>query len=349
MGSPLGPTLANAFLCFYEKKWLEQCPDEFKPVYYRRYVDNIIVLFRSRDHLFKFKDYLNKCHPSMKFSFEEEKNGKLSFLDVEVCREGNKFVTSVYRKPTFSGVYTHFDSFLPSTYKFGMIYTLTFRCFSLCSSWTKFHNELAILKDIFLKNGYPASFIDRCFKTFLDKVYLKRPEVATVEKKTLTFVLPFLGDLSLQTRTKLQKVFKRTLRSCKIQFVFKSQRKLSNVFRFKDRLPFDLISCVVYKFQCGRCNSSYYGETDRHLKVRSGEHIGISPLTFNKIKPSDESSVRDHLLLCNHSPSFEDFTILAHGTNKFSLEIKESLLIKRDKPVLNKNISSAPLYLFDKV
>ena len=42
-------------------------------------------------------------------------------------------------------------------------------------------------------------------------------------------------------------------------------------------------------------------------------------------------------------------TILAQGTNKFLLEIKESLLIKRDKPILNKNISSAPLFLFDKV
>ena len=31
MGSPFGPTLANAFLCFYERKWLEQCPGEFKP------------------------------------------------------------------------------------------------------------------------------------------------------------------------------------------------------------------------------------------------------------------------------------------------------------------------------
>ena len=95
MGSPLGPTLANAFLCFYEKKWLEQCPDKFKPVYYRRYVDDIFVLFKSRDHLIKFRDYLNKCHPNMKFSFEEEKNGKLSFLDVEVSRGGNKFATTV--------------------------------------------------------------------------------------------------------------------------------------------------------------------------------------------------------------------------------------------------------------
>ena len=111
MGSPLGPTLANAFLCFYEKKWLEQCPEEFKPVYYRRYVDDIFALFRSQDHLIKFRHYFNKCHPNMNFTFEQEKNGKFSFLDVEVSRDGNTFVTSVYREPTFSGVYTHFDSF----------------------------------------------------------------------------------------------------------------------------------------------------------------------------------------------------------------------------------------------
>ena len=73
---------------FMKKKWLEQCPDKFKPVYYRRYVDDIFVLFKSRDHVIKFRDYLNKCHPNMKFSFEEEKNGKLSFIDIEVSREG---------------------------------------------------------------------------------------------------------------------------------------------------------------------------------------------------------------------------------------------------------------------
>ena len=61
------------------------------------------------------------------------------------------------------------------------------------------------------------------------------------------------------------------------------------------------------------------------------------------------SSIRDHMLFCDHGPSFEDFTILTHGTNKFLLEIKESLLIKLLEPELNKHIRSAPLYLFDKV
>ena len=181
----------------------------------------------------------------------------------------------------------------------------------------------------------------------INKLVIKRPQVTTVEKKTLRRLsLPYLGDISLQTRTKLS-IFKSILNCCKLQILFKSQRKLANVFRFKDRLRFDLVSGVVYKYTCGRCNSSYYGETDRHLKVRSGEHIGISPLTFRKVKPSKESAIRDHLLNCNNIPSFDKFTILAYGHHKYILEIKESLLIRRDRPVLNKNISSAKLFLFD--
>ena len=159
--------------------------------------------------------------------------------------------------------------------------------------------------------------------------------------------LPYLGDLSLQTRTKLRKSFKGILNCCKLQIVFKSYRKLANVFPFKDRLLFDLVSGVVYKYTCGRWNSSYYGETDRHLKVRSAEHIVISPLTFRKVKPSKETAIRDHLLNCNNIPSFDEFTTLAHGHHQYILQIKESLLIKRYRPVIYKNISSAKVFLFN--
>ena len=79
----------------------------------------------------------------------------------------------------------------------------------------------------------------------MDQLYLKQLQVLTAEKKTLTLVLPFLGKLSLQTSTKIQKVLKRTLSCSKIQIVFKNQINLSNIFGFKDRLPYDLMSCVV--------------------------------------------------------------------------------------------------------
>ena len=74
MRSPLGPTMANVFLSFYEIKWLEQCPKEFKSVFYRRYIDEIFVLFESAEHVSKFRNYFNTCHANMSFFFEQEKN-----------------------------------------------------------------------------------------------------------------------------------------------------------------------------------------------------------------------------------------------------------------------------------
>ena len=124
MGSPLGPTLANAFLYFHEQIWLNECPDEFKPVYYRRYVDDIFVLFHSSDHLEKFKNYLNSEHRNIRFSSEKEHNNSMPVLDVLIVRTSNFQKTSVYHKPTFSGVYSNFNSFISEEYKVGLIFTL---------------------------------------------------------------------------------------------------------------------------------------------------------------------------------------------------------------------------------
>ena len=149
----------------------------------------------------------------------------------------------------------------------------------------------------------------------------------------------------MQPRTKFRKSRKGILNCFKLQIVFKSQNKLAKAFRFKNRIPKQLTSGVIYKFHCGLYNESYYGECVRHLNARIGEHIGISPLTRKKVKPQG-SAVSDHLLLCNHSPSFENFSVLTKENKKFLLELKESLLIMRDKP-LNRDIRSALLYLFD--
>ena len=110
--------------------------------------------------------------------------------------------------------------------------------------------------------------------------------------------------------------------------MFKNKVRLGNNFPFKDRIPNDLISGVVYKFQCGLCNESYYRKCVRHLNVRTGEHIGISPLTKKHDKPKN-SSIADHLLFCYHSASYDDFSIPTHENKKFSLELKNSLLIMR--------------------
>ena len=206
----------------------------------------------------------------MSFSHEVNRDGKLSFLNVNnFCEEG-QFVTNFSRKTTFSGVYTHFESFLPATYKFGMVYTLAYRCFRICSDWTKFNQELRFLEGVFLKNGYPSGFIDSSFKKVIDNFLTESPAKLTVEKRLLILPLPFLGNISLELRTKLRKTFKNILSCCKAQIVFKSQRRLSNQFRFKEPLPYDLMSKVAYKYTCGRCNSSYYDSQYSKILHASG-------------------------------------------------------------------------------
>ena len=58
MGLPLEDTIGNFFLSFYEIKCLEKYPNEFKPVFNRRCVDDISALFESAEHLSKFDAYL---------------------------------------------------------------------------------------------------------------------------------------------------------------------------------------------------------------------------------------------------------------------------------------------------
>ena len=83
-----------------QSNWLKDCPKNFKPVYYKRYVDDIFALFNKPEHAQFFLEYMNKKHKNMKFSIETEINGSLSFLDVKIFRENDKFVTSVFSTST---------------------------------------------------------------------------------------------------------------------------------------------------------------------------------------------------------------------------------------------------------
>ena len=174
MGSPLGPTLANAFLCHYEKEWLDNCPSHFKPIVYRRYVDGIFVLFSSKEHFQPFVDYMNIQHRCIKFTSETEQNNTFSFLHINITRQNNQLKTFVYRKPTFSGVFTHYESYIDQSYKKSLIFTLLFRCYSLCSDYTLFHLEVEKLREILKKNSYPSSIIELSIRTFLNRLYVPK-------------------------------------------------------------------------------------------------------------------------------------------------------------------------------
>ena len=189
----------------------------------------------------------------------------MSFLDVLITRTRKGFKASAYHNPRFSGVYSKFNSFISEEYKVGFIFTLSLRQFSIVSDFSRFLSEEQHLKEILKKNAFSIKLINSCIKQFLKERLPEKPFTLTAEKKDLVIVLPFLGKLSLDLRTRLKT----------LSVIFKSLTCISNFFQFKEKTPYCLCSNVVNKFSCGRCNATYYGELSRHLSVRVREHYRV--------------------------------------------------------------------------
>ena len=71
-----------------------------------------------------------------------------------------------------------------------------------------------------------------------------------------------------------------------------------------------MVSNIVYKFTYSICNATYYSEKCRHFKVRVGERSGISPLMIKQSKSKKSTAVKDHMLICDQTVSFDDFKVL---------------------------------------
>ena len=130
MGSPLGPSLANIFDGYYVFKVFHTTS---KPEMYYRYMDDNFVIFSNDDECDLFLNSLNSLHPSLRFTFEKESNLALPFLEVLVEKSPSKFITSIYRKPTFTGQFLRWNSFSPRKRNTNLILTLTHRALAICS------------------------------------------------------------------------------------------------------------------------------------------------------------------------------------------------------------------------
>ena len=186
---------------------------------------------------------------------------------------------------------------MPLSYKFNLVSTITFRSFTIFSDMPKFHQEICKIKDIFIKNGYSERFLDKCVKTFFNKVFIPKLIIQTVEKKQVTNVLPYMGMIFTELKVKLHKTFKQLLPAFDRRVIFKVSLCMKNYFNFKDKIKRELRPLLVYNFKCNSCNAECIGKTKRHYRPRTSEHIGVSPLTGKCVKNNSQTSaVHDHML-----------------------------------------------------
>ena len=292
MGLPLSPTLANAFLCENEEKWLQECPEEFKPTFYRRYIDDCFLLFRHEFHADKFLEYLNSKHSNIKFTCEKEISKKLPFLDCAIERTNDGFDIGVFRKATFTGLALSFFSFSPLIYKINSIKTLIFRAYKICSNRTNCSKEFNFLRDFFQNNVYPCSVIYSQIQKFIHSKIHHTEKFPTVERKLIYLSLPYFGPKSDNLKEILETMVLRHFPYVKLRIAMVNRFTVASLFHYKDELPTSLRSSVVYCYRCPQCEAgSYIGSTIRLLYQRISEHGGRSFYTGELSKNPVHSAI----------------------------------------------------------
>ena len=210
MGSPLGPLLADVFLGKIESTKLNGFID--KCTIYKRYVDDIFCVIEEQVNPDEILNFVNSVHSNLQFTCETENKREISFLDVKITRLSNGcHQREIFRKSTSTNQYIHFDSFVPRHLKQNLIRCLVNHARVICTP-DRIQNELSIIKQIFMQNGYPENLVDKTINSVRDIA-----EPAAVGKKAAYIALPSKGDSVAQLITKrLTKGIEETYKAAKL-------------------------------------------------------------------------------------------------------------------------------------
>ena len=140
------------------------------------------------------------------------------------------------------------------------------------------------------------------------------------------FKLPYIGNLSHHIKLKISKLCKEF---CKENFkLLFSSFKIKHYFSYRDPIPNDLKSFLVYTFTCASCSSIYIGKICCHFKTRIEEHI----------KKGNKSHIFKYVRFnatCFDSYNSFCFKMIDQAKSKLDLKIKEALHINWRNPNLN--------------
>ena len=262
MGSCLAPVLANIIPTEFEKLVNDLVTSGILK-FHRRYVDDTLVLMTVSDIPFVLNKF-NSFVKNLKFTVDTSDSGKVHFLDLEISQSG----INIYRKPTHTGQYMHFDSFEPWTRKMAWVRSLS-----------QILQQILQISKFMAWNGFTAqirsSIIRKLKLRFLDGPKQANDNDAFEDIRPKILIrIPYLGRKGEFLEKKLVKKFQRNSTE-PVKFVVLNQtKKISYYLPKKDKVPDLQQSNLIYKFTCPGCNESYIGKTERNLNTRLKEQFG---------------------------------------------------------------------------
>ncbi len=347
MGSPVSPIVSNLFMEHLEQRAIATAPAACKPKLWKRYVDDIFEIIKKGETS-NLADHINSVDNTnnIKFTFEEETDGQLSFLDALVIRKPDgSLKLQVYRKQTHTNQYLNFFSHHPLHQKLGVIRTLFDRSNNIVTEEEDKKEEEEKVKSAMMVCGYPDWAFDKVREKMergkeQKKERKKKTEKNTEEKKGMV-VIPYVQGLS--------ESLERSFKVRGIQTAMRPHTTIRSVLVHpKDKRDPRETSGVVYKIPCKNCEKCYIGETGRNFGYRLDEHQkDVTEITKKKKytraerKASEteynKSALTDHAAQKNHLIDWEGTRFVDREAQDWPRRIRESIWIRRESHPINRD------------
>ena len=217
IGKSISKPLAGIYMHWFERNFVFNNDNSLKQYlkFWKRQVDDVFFVWSgSKDDLELFMWHLNGVEMKVQFKMELEKESFLPFLDVGITKSEGKLITKVYRKPTHTQQYISWASNHPKNMLLGVLKGLIHRAHILCDMKADFLEELALLRNVFVSNGYPEKLVVKTLEESWATETLKamlvgiKQEVRAEEKKEYFEVLhaPYIKGVFRRIRKQTQKV-----------------------------------------------------------------------------------------------------------------------------------------------
>ena len=223
------------------------------------YLDDVFAIINSSTDVQFFLSVLNNQYPNLCFTCEKVLVPSLPILDVELTICDGEFNVSVYRKPTFTRVFLHFNSIAILSWKRSLI-TCLLHCDYLYSSNDSLpQTKINCIISLFKGNGYLISPILNVIDSFKSKFNNHNRQFSADSPNNTPnlnpcLTLSYIGTPSIKFSNRLAAFFLDRLGTGMI--IPHQTFKTILYFNLKFPLPALFCSNVVYKYTCS-CGQEY--------------------------------------------------------------------------------------------
>jgi hypothetical protein len=184
--------------------------------------------------------------------------------------------------------------------------------------------ELDLLKNVFISNGYPPSLVRKTiaisWKTAEQKKCQEMIETDAVNEEAKEFFdtihVPFVENFT--------QYIQRELRKINVGVVMKKGPTIfSKVCKMKSHKELQKSKDVIYAIECKSCKRQYIGETSKTFEERRHQHQGC--VKRGEMSNGISAHLNENM---DHKIEWEDFKILDKESIWARRKIKEALYIQ---------------------